>query len=76
MEPSLAEARNGTMICSLLIECKELIFPILSWVGKVGGGRASFPSAEHVWLATGKGACTSNLVSTQLTGILNYPESF
>lgn len=32
MESDLAEARNDAMVCSSLMEGKELIFAILSWV--------------------------------------------
>lgn len=75
MESNLAEARNATTVYYLSIEHKELIYAILSWVGKVAEGHHS-PSAEDVWLATEEGAYACTLVSTHLTGILNKPESF
>ena len=73
MESDLAEARNDAMVCSSLMEGKELIFAILSWVE---WSLDHAPSAKHVWLAIDKGNGASKLISTQLTGILNYPESF
>lgn len=52
MELDLAEARNGAMVCSSLMEGKELIFAILSWVE---WALDHPPSAKHVWLAIDKG---------------------
>lgn len=65
MEPNFVEARNGAVVCFSLIECKELIFAILSWLGKwVEENLHLEPPAECVWLATDKGAYISTFTST------------